>query len=161
MARKKKGKENYPLMVVFVLAAEVIGSIGSIATAPNIPTWYRELVKPPLNPPSWVFGPVWTLLFALMGIAAYRIYRSKAKTRITAMRYFISQFALNVLWSFLFFGARAPELAFVEIVILWMAIALTIREFRKIDPLAGQLLYPYLAWVSFASYLNLAVAILN
>lgn len=161
MARLKKSKENYPMMVVFILAAEVIGSIGSLATAPNIPTWYTGLIKPPLNPPSWVFGPVWTLLFALMGIAAYRIYRSKAKTRTIAMRYFISQFALNVVWSFLFFGSRAPELAFVEIVILWMAIILTIREFRKIDPVAGYLLYPYLAWVSFASYLNLGVSILN
>lgn len=149
--------------VVAIIICEAAGIIGSIFTTPAIPTWYAGLTKGPLNPPSWVFAPVWTTLFALMGIAVYLVWK-KGMTRPevrSAVIVFGVQLVLNVMWSILFFGLQSPGLALVEIAIFWLAIALTIWKFAKVSPTAAWLMTPYIAWVSFASYLNYTIWILN
>jgi len=156
-------KNHFTTLLLFIIGSELLGSIGSVATMPNIPTWYRSLIKPPLNPPNWIFGPVWTLLFALMGIAAFLIWQKGfTKKSVTyALTWFCIQFIFNVLWSFLFFGARSPIAGLICISILWVSIVRTIQLFINIDKTAGYLLIPYLLWVSFATYLNMGIAFLN
>ena len=150
-------------VLVAIAIAEAAGLIGSFFTTPEIPTWYASLVKPNFAPPSWVFAPVWTTLFVLMGIASYLVYRSangRRAAKIALVVYGI-QLILNVGWSWLFFGQQNPGAALVEIGILWMAIAMTIFLFSRLSKAAAWLLVPYLAWVSFASYLNYWYWILN
>ncbi|MFA6169746.1 MAG: TspO/MBR family protein [Candidatus Margulisiibacteriota bacterium] len=139
------------------------GVIGSIFTMPSIPTWYAALNKPFFNPPNWIFGPVWTLLFILMGIAAYLIWEKgwERKEGKLALLYFAVQLGFNVAWSIVFFNYHSPWGAFVVIVILWLLILETIIRFAKLSKTAAWLLLPYILWVSFASVLNLAVALLN
>ncbi|HGE72528.1 TPA: tryptophan-rich sensory protein [Candidatus Poribacteria bacterium] len=139
------------------------GFIGSIFTNASIPTWYMTLEKPSFNPPNWLFGPVWTALYILMGIAAFLVWRAglgEPKAR-TALIIFIIQLILNVLWSVAFFGFRSPIAGLVVIVILWVAILLTILSFVKVSIIAGILLIPYILWVSFASILNAAIYVLS
>lgn len=137
--------------------------IGSLVTTPNIPTWYAALNKPFFNPPSWVFGPVWTLLYLLMGIAAYLVWSKGYENNAVkyALTIFIIQLALNGLWSFLFFGQHWLLISFIEIVVLWLFILLTILKFYALSPIAGLLLIPYILWVSFASILNFSFWWLN
>jgi benzodiazapine receptor len=117
--------------------------------------WYAGLVKPALTPPAWVFGPVWTLLYAMMGIAAWLVWRNfRVAAALGPLGLFLVQLALNALWSYLFFGLQRPGLAFLDIVALWLAILATLCAFWRAYPLAGLLLFPYLLWVSFATYLN-------
>lgn len=139
------------------------GFIGSIFTTPSIATWYETLNKPALNPPNWVFAPVWTTLFILMGISLFLIWQKglKSKGVVFAIVLFVIQLLLNMKWSFLFFGMHSPLYAFVDIVVLWLMILWAIIAFSKISKLAGWLLLPYLLWVSFASYLNFMVYLLN
>lgn len=138
------------------------GFVGSVFTTPYIPTWYAQIEKPAFNPPNWVFAPVWTTLFILMGIAFYLIWgKGITKKNKPALGIFMVQLFLNILWSFLFFKFQSPFLAFLEITVLWAAILKTILEFKKISKPASQLLLPYLAWVSFASLLNFSVFWLN
>ncbi len=137
--------------------------IGSIFTTPAVPTWYAALAKPELNPPAWVFGPVWTVLYILMGIALYLVWSrgwGQKNVRV-AMAIFGIQLVLNVLWSYLFFGLQAPYFAFLEIVLLWIAILMTIAAFYRVSVSAAVLLVPYLLWVSFAAYLNYGIYVLN
>ncbi len=150
-------------VILSIIICEAAGLIGSIFTTPNIPTWYATLQKPSFAPPNWVFGPVWTTLFALMGIAAYLVWRRGTKNKIVKSALFIfgCQLALNIMWSVLFFGLQSPEAAFVEIIILWLAIALSIRAFFKVSKPAAYLLLPYIAWVTFAGFLNYMIAVLN
>ena len=140
----------------------VAAGIGGAATANAIPTWYAGLNKPPWNPPNWIFGPVWTVLYALMDVAAWMVWR-RAGTQgsSTALILFGVQLMLNVLWSVFFFGLRNPALALAEIVLLWLAILATGWMFWKIRPLAGKLLVPYFLWVSFAAFLNFTIWRLN
>lgn len=147
----------------FIVGVEAIGNIGSLATFSQITTWYAALAKPAFNPPSWVFGPVWTILFAMMGVALYLVWRSGTKKAgvKTALSVFGLQLALNVLWSFVFFGSHQPYWAFIEIILLWLAILATIKLFYPISRLAAWLLVPYLVWVTFASFLNYAIWQLN
>ena len=158
-------KVDYVKLLIAIIVCEVVGSIGSIFTFPNIPTWYASLAKPFFSPPNWLFGPVWSFLFLLMGIAIYLVWENKkknlAKKRQNAINWFGVQFAFNVLWSFLFFGLRNPLFGFVGIILLWASIALTISAFEKVDKKAAYLLVPYLLWVSFASILNFSVMLLN
>lgn len=148
--------------IVSVVVAEGAGILGSVFTAKNIPGWYATLSKPSWTPPSWLFGPVWTALFALMGIAAALVWEKRdAPGASLALSAYAAQLLLNVLWSALFFGMRRPDLAFVEIILLLAAIVLTAVLFWRIDPRAGALMLPYIAWVSFASVLNFAVARMN
>jgi tryptophan-rich sensory protein len=164
-------------IVTAILVAELAGVIGSLFTIPAIPTWYAALVKPALAPPNWIFGPVWTILYALMGIAAFLAWRQRERTGIASGRsavgprndsrvsvaigVFVLQLVLNVLWSAIFFGLRNPGAAFIEIVILWLAILATIFAFVRVSRPAAYLLIPYLAWVSFAAYLNYRIWALN
>ncbi len=142
--------------IVSVAICQAAGFIGSIFTTPAIPTWYAALRKPAFNPPNWLFGPVWTILFLLMGIALFLVWRrplSEPKVK-TALALFAVQLALNVLWSILFFGLRSPLAGFTEILVLWVFILLTIISFYRVSTLAGVLLIPYILWVSFAAILN-------
>jgi len=152
---------NWKKLIIAILIPQIAGGVGAVATTPKIRTWYAGLEKPFFSPPNWVFGPVWTLLFLLMGIALYLIWESGKKEKKEAMKIFGVQLGLNVLWSWIFFGGENPGLAVGEIVILWLAIRSTIKSFSKISKRAGQLLIPYLAWVSFAGVLNGAVWWLN
>lgn len=150
-------------IIISIIACIGLGAIGSIATASSIDTWYTTINKPSFNPPSWLFAPVWTTLFALMGIAAAYVWDKglDRKAVRSALILFGIQFLLNIAWSFLFFGAQNPTLAFIEILVLWVFIFLTIRAFFKIKKLSGWLLVPYLLWVSFASILNFSIMMLN
>lgn len=118
--------------------------------------------KPTWNPPSWLFGPVWTVLFIMMGVALYLVRSEKMSSKVRlALKMFAAQMVLNILWSAFFFGLGNFWLAFGEIVVLWIAIALTIFYFFKVNKTAGWLLVPYILWVTFASYLNFTIASLN
>lgn len=139
------------------MIAQGAGILGSFATMASVKGWYlTDLIKPSFNPPSWVFGPVWTLLFLLMGISLYLVWDKKNN-----LFWFWIQLVLNIFWSYLFFGFRSPDLAFYEIIFLWVAIFITIVKFWKYNKTASILLWPYLAWVSFASFLNYSIMILN
>lgn len=161
-------------LIISIVGAELAGIISSIFTAPSIPTWYADLIKPALNPPSWVFGPVWTTLYALMGVSVFLIWSSytkapnvngtsedRRKVIRNALGVFLLQLALNVIWSIIFFGLHSPFSAFICIIALWLAIAWTMIAFYKISKPAMWLLVPYILWVSFASYLNLMLWVLN
>lgn len=150
-------------LLTSIIICEAAGLIGSVFTAPAIGTWYAGLNKPIFNPPNWLFAPVWTLLFLLMGVAAYLVYEKgwSAPGVPRALILFAVQLVFNILWSVLFFGMKLPFYAFIEIVILWGLILLNILEFYKISQPAGLILIPYLAWVSFAAALNLAIFRLN
>ena len=150
-------------LIIAILISEIIGGIGSIFTIPSIGKWYATLVRPEMVPPNWIFGPVWVTLFALMGIASYLVWQKglgDKKVRI-ALIFFIIQFVLNILWSFVFFGLHNPGLAFAEIIILWLAILSTTLSFYRVSKEAGYLLVPYILWVSFAGYLNYMIWTLN
>lgn len=124
--------------------------------------WYANLTKPSWNPPAAVFGPVWTLLYLLMGISSGLVWRRAGFAgEPLAMGLFCFQLILNALWSYLFFGLQRPDLAFFEIVLLWLAILATLVLFWRISMAAGALLLPYLAWVTFAAILNLQLWRLN
>lgn len=149
--------------IVSILICQGAGVVGSLFSLPAIPTWYATLQKPSFNPPNWVFAPVWTLLFLLMGISLYLIWDKglENKRAKVAIVIFAIQLVLNILWSFLFFGLQSLLYAFIEIIILWLAILLTIISFYKIFKIAAYLLLPYILWVSFASVLNFSILILN
>lgn len=176
-------------LIVAIAICESAGIIGSIFTIPSISGWYATLAKPAINPPAWIFAPVWTTLFALMGISFFLIWKRKdeiaASSRVLgtprndkkikiALGIFAGQLVLNILWSIIFFGLHNPGLAFVNIIVLWFAIVGTIVIFYKISPplssawtsegrgkLAAYLLVPYILWVSIAAYLNYEIWILN
>ncbi len=139
------------------------GAIGSIFTTPAIPTWYAGLNKPFFNPPNWIFAPVWTTLYIMMGIAAHLVSKELKKNEEAAkgLAVFSVQLILNAVWSVVFFGAKDLFLALIVIAILWFLIALTIMQFGKVSRDAALLLYPYIVWVSFASVLNAAVWLMN
>lgn len=150
-------------VAIAILVCETAGIIGSIFTASSVATWYATLAKPALNPPAWVFGPVWTTLYALMGIAAFLVWRKGLEHRDVkiALGIFAVQLVLNTLWSVIFFGLHSPGGALVEIVFLWLAILATIISFARISKPAAWLLIPYVAWVGFAAYLNFTIWMLN
>ena len=158
-----KPKDNYWILVVSIVVAQVAGGIGSLFTFSAIPTWYKFLNKPFFSPPNWVFGPVWTLLYTFMGISAYLVWRRLqfSKKSLPFWHVYWTQLVLNFLWSILFFGFKMTGLAFIEILAMWYFIARSIQEGKKIDKWSAYLLYPYILWVSFASILNLAIFMLN
>lgn len=148
-------------LLLFIVVCIAAGGLGSFATASQIPTWYASINKPIWTPPNWLFAPVWTTLYIMMGVAAWLVWRKGPSLRSRPLMYFWLQLALNTLWSFVFFSWESPGLAFVEILLLWTFIAATIRSFQKQSALAAVLLIPYLGWVSFASLLNFAIWRLN
>jgi benzodiazapine receptor len=153
---------NVVKLVVSLAICQVAGIIGSIFTTPAIPVWYASLEKPSFNPPNWIFAPVWTFLFLLMGIALYLIWNAyQRKEAKSALLFFGIQLGLNILWSVIFFGLKSPMIAFIEIVVLWLAILLTIIQSTKVSKAAAYLLLPYILWVNFAAVLNFMVWQLN
>lgn len=146
-----------------LILCQAAGAAGSVYTFPAIPEWYDFLIKPSFTPPAWVFGPVWGLLFTLMAVSAYLVWKKGLREPFVrkALILFLVQLILNGLWSFLFFGLRSPLYGLLEIFVLWAAILATILQFLKISKPAGLLMVPYLLWVSFASSLNLGIYLLN
>lgn len=139
------------------------GFIGSFFTTPAIPTWYATLQKPSFAPPNWVFFPVWTSLFIMMGISLFLVWQKgwEDKKVKTAIYIFAGQLILNAMWSVVFFGLRSPFLGLMEIIILWVAILATILSFMKVSKTAACLLIPYVLWVSFAAFVNFSIWRIN
>jgi len=156
-------KKDLLKLIISLIICQLAGVLGSLFTSPAIPTWYASLEKPSFNPPNWVFSPVWITLFVLMGISLFLLWRKTLedkKVRI-ALLFFAIQLALNVCWSVIFFGLKAPFFAFLEIIFLWIAILLTILKSYRVSKAAGALLIPYILWVSFAAVLNFFLWNLN
>lgn len=129
-------------------------------TTPALPTWYAALSKPRWTPPNWLFGPVWTILYVAMAVAAWLVWRKMGLTS-APLQIFLLQLLLNIAWSAFFFRLRNPALAFADILLLWIAILATAFEFWRSVPAAGFLLAPYLVWVSYAAALNFSIWRLN
>ncbi len=153
-------QNQWIVLAGLMLLCLAVGSIGGFASASSVDSWYRTLAKPGWNPPDWLFGPVWTVLYIMMAIAAWLVWKTKDRIG-PAMTLFFAQLALNLAWSFLFFGARSPGLALIEIVFLWLSVLLTMLSFFGRSTAAGLLFVRYLAWVSFAAVLNLAIWMMN
>jgi len=146
----------------FAAACLAAAGIGQLFSGGEPGDWYRSLQKPIFTPPGWLFGPVWTLLYVLMGVAVWLVWRERSARPVTLpLALFIVQLALNVVWTPLFFGLQNPGVAFVDILLLWIAIAATVWQFFGVSAIAGFLMLPYLAWVSFACALNFAIWRLN
>lgn len=169
MQGKRTGGTNQWLALgLFVALCLGVGALGGWATSQSVTTWYVGLTKPEWTPPGWVFGPAWTTLYILMAVSAWRIWRGSnsgdsgwhgpAKRALTL---WLVQLALNLCWSFSFFAAQSPALGLVNIVALWLTIAATLAAFFQRDTIAGWLMVPYIAWVSFATALNFAIWQLN
>lgn len=149
-------------LVLSLLLCFSVSFFAGLITTPSIDTWYVTLQKPSFNPPNWVFGPVWTVLYFLMSVSLFLIWSKKTKNKDKKpLQFFLLQLGLNLLWSIVFFGLHSPIGAFITIVLLWAAIFYTIILFYKVSKNAAYLLIPYLLWVSFATLLNLAIVILN
>lgn len=150
-------------LIVSISICFIVAWLGSLVTLSSISTWYSHLNKPFFNPPNWIFGPVWTILYLLMGISLYLVWNKGLKNMNVnkAIKIFLLQLVLNFLWSLVFFGLHLPLAAFLTIIALWISIFYTMLLFKKISKSAYLLLYPYIVWVSFASILNFFVAILN
>ncbi len=149
---------------VVVMTCLVVGYLSGMVTRESITTWYPTLVKPVFNPPNWLFAPVWTILYLMMGLAGGLVWNkieTDEKNVKLAFKYFIIQLALNAVWSFIFFYLHNPFLAFVEIILLWLMIYEVYNQFKRIDKNAGLLFIPYLLWVSFAGVLNFSIWWLN
>ncbi|BFM43301.1 tryptophan-rich sensory protein [Flavobacterium sp. CFS9] len=142
----------------------MVGYSASVVTRPSVETWYPTLIKPPFNPPNWIFMPVWTLLYILMAVAAGLVWdkiKEQQEMVKMALGFFIIQLTLNAIWSYLFFELKNPMLALIEIVLLWLMIYETYLKFIKINKIAGYLLIPYMVWVAFAAVLNASIWWLN
>ena len=150
-------------LVISIAICLLAGVLGSVFTTPAIPTWYATLIKPSFSPPNWVFFPVWTTLFMMMGISLFLVWQRGLKDQQvkTALSLFGVQLVLNILWSAAFFGMRSPLAGLIDISILWIFILLTIMNFMKLSRTAGILLIPYILWVSFAAVLNFFIWRLN
>lgn len=150
-------------LIISILIPLITGSIAGFFTTKGVDGWYAAAIKPSFNPPNWIFAPVWTALYILMGIALYLIWKSNAEKNIkqTALILFAVQLLLNFFWSFIFFSLQQTGWAFVEIVVMWLSILFTILWFGKISSAAAWLLVPYISWVSFASLLNFYIWKLN
>jgi tryptophan-rich sensory protein len=183
-------KINYIKLLVSIIICQLAGAIGSIFTVPSIKEWYATLNKPSINPPSWIFGPVWTALFLLMGISLYLVWskgfvvsapggpasgwknikawnplsqklNAGSWQKINIVLIFALQLVLNILWSVIFFTLHQPGLAFFELLMLWFAILYTIINFYRISKVSAYLLVPYILWVTFAGFLNYSLWMLN
>ncbi len=150
-------------LIAYIIFCEGVGIIGSFFTYPAIKAWYVMLDKPFFSPPNWLFAPVWTILYAFMGISLYLVWEKGAKgeREKKAVKIFLLQLFANFLWSILFFGLRSPLLGLIDIVILLVLIIITLEKFKQISKTAFYLMIPYLLWVSFATILNGALLFLN
>lgn len=149
-------------LIIAILLPMLVGGVSGFLTANSITDWYTTLKQPSFNPPNWVFGPVWTTLYLIMGISLYRIWCLPiSEERNKAIKIFALQMTLNFFWSLIFFKWHLIGLALVEILVMWLMIAVMIHQFKKLDAASGYMNIPYLLWVSFASVLNVAYFILN
>jgi tryptophan-rich sensory protein len=148
--------------LISILLPLSLGAIAGMFTSQSVPEWYATLNRPSFNPPNWIFGPVWTTLYILMGISFFLIWKKEAsKVRNRAILIFLLQLLLNFAWSFIFFYFNMIGLALVEIILLWISIVMMLVVFYKIKPLASYINIPYLLWVTFATVLNAGYYILN
>jgi tryptophan-rich sensory protein len=156
-------KVSWPKLIFAITLCLAAGVVGSIFTYSSIPTWYTFLIKPSFNPPSWLFGPVWTILYILMGISFYLILLKGLKNKEVrfAVNLFVWQLIANSLWSIIFFGIKNVQLALIEIIVLLILVLATIIKFYKINKVAAYLLVPYFLWGSFATFLTYNIWILN
>lgn len=159
-------KSNTIKLVLSIVVCQLAGAIGSVFTTSSIDTWYANLVRSPLAPPNWVFGPVWTTLYLLMGIALFLVWKKGSEvgydaTTKKALKIFFVQLVLNSAWSIVFFGMHNIGGALIVILVLWLSIIATMWQFRKVSKATLWLLLPYLLWVSFASFLNYSIWTLN
>lgn len=156
-------KSSWLKLVVSLVLTEGAGGVGSVFTAQAIPGWYASLNKSPITPPNWFFAPIWITLFFLMGIALFLVWNSgkPMKELRLPISLFLIQLALNVIWSLVFFGLHSILFGAVEIVFLWYFILATIIEFRPISRVSSYLLFPYIAWVTIATVLNISILWLN
>jgi len=173
---------NFLKLLASIIICELAGVVGSVFTSPEIEAWYKNLKKPAFNPPNWVFGPAWIIIFILMGISLYLVWQKKFEPKIiSAQTYnplsqkflsgswrrlnivliFVTQLVLNILWSVLFFGAHSVAAGFFELLMLWFAIVFTMVNFHRVSKVATWILLPYILWVSFAGILNFYIWILN
>jgi benzodiazapine receptor len=155
--------KNLPKLIVSVVGCELVGFLGTPFTISAITTWYATLNKPFFAPPNWIFGPVWTLLYFLMGVSFYLIWKigwQKKKVKDAGL-FFLAQLVLNFIWSPIFFGLRSPLLGLIVIVAMWTLIVMTMKKFYPLSRMAFYLLIPYLLWVSFATILNATILVLN
>ena len=160
--RIKLARTEFPLLIFSILLPQLVGTVGALFTFPSIASWYMFLEKPSFTPPDWLFGPVWSTLYVLMGISLFLVVRHAIKgSSIRAVQLFFLQLFLNLLWSIVFFGSHSIGGGLVVIITMWFLIVLTILKFAKISQTASLLLLPYLAWVTFATYLNFAIFMLN
>ena len=163
LAAKETWGRDASFGVLAIVAVAAALGLGQLATYPNLAPWYAGLTKPSFNPPNWIFGPVWTTLYALMAFAAWRILRlsQASSARRAALGLFFIQLALNAAWSWMFFGAHNPLLGVINIVPQFLVILATVVAFYRLDKIAGWCLVPLAAWVAFASVLNVAIWRLN
>ena len=154
---------NIVKLIIALIICQLAGLVGSMFTSPSLYTWYVYLEKPSFTPPNWLFSPVWVILFVFMGIALYLLWKNSLKERAVrvALVWFGGQLGLNILWSIIFFGLKTPFLAWLEILLLWVAILVTIIKAIKVSKVAAVLLVPYFGWVSFAAVLNFYIWALN
>jgi tryptophan-rich sensory protein len=154
---------NAAQLILAVTLPLAVGGLSGFATASGVASWYPTLAKPSFNPPAWVFGPTWTVLYILMGVALFLVWQQGLNTQGVRLALFVFgvQLMLNALWSIIFFRMQSPGWAFAEIILLWIAIIATLWAFWRVMPAAGWLLVPYLAWVSFAAVLNGSIWFLN
>lgn len=163
MSWKYKTNINWLWLFAMVLICQTAGIIGSVFTFSAIPEWYRDLVKPTFSPPNWLFAPVWTILYTLMGISVYLVQSSAKKSRLAKMAsvIFWIQLVINSLWSIVFFGMRDIGLALIVIILLLTLVTFLTIKFKDINKTASLLLLPYLIWISFAAILNFSLWTLN
>lgn len=150
-------------LAVAIVVPQAVGITAALATAPGVRDWYQTLALPSWRPPDQVFGPAWTMLYLLMGIASYLVWREGWNEPLVrwALAAYAVQLALNFAWSFLFFGARSPLAGLIDIALMWVAIAVTMALFFQVRSAAGWLMAPYLAWVTYAAALNFAIWRMN
>jgi len=151
-------------IIVMIVTCVVIGAIAGLLTQEGVDTWYKTIEKPSFNPPNWIFAPVWSTLYVMMGIAAGLVWHEMDRQKETVKKgltYFAIQLGLNAFWSFIFFGLHNPFLALIEIVLLWLMIYETFIQFNKVNKIAGYLFIPYMLWVTFATLLTASIWWLN
>lgn len=150
-------------LIISVTIPLLVGGLSGFFTVTGVESWYQTINKPSWNPPNWIFGPVWTALYIMMGVALFLVWKSSgnANTKKLALILFAAQMLLNFFWSFIFFSLQQPGWAFAEIVVLWLLILATIFAFARLNNMAAWLLVPYISWVSFAAILNFTIWQLN
>lgn len=158
--KRNAGFQSGVVLIGFLALTLGVGIFAGLVTEPNVLRWYPTLAKPSFNPPNWIFAPIWAVIYILMAIAGWRVWRV-TDFRAQALLYWALQLALNFAWPFIFFGAHQMTAALIEIAVLWLAVLITTIAFFRIDRIAGWLFVPYLLWVSFAAVLNGAIWQLN